>query len=150
MARPGAGLLASGSSAAPSRGAVATPVAAICSAANAAELARDGCRPVTVAGPRRFLTGLPLATGRMWGRTLLAGPGARQVGRRGTAKKRGGLPGRPSFSDLGLVAAYYFCLHFWVNVPTATWPWLSVNRACEWSFLSGPHREDSRLTLLPR
>src|SRR5712691_8981867 len=62
MARPGAGLLASGSSAAPSRGAVATPVAAICSAANAAELARDGCRPVTVAGPRRSFTGLPLTT----------------------------------------------------------------------------------------
>jgi hypothetical protein len=59
MARPGAGLLASGSSAAPSRGAVATPVAAI-------QMARDGCRPVTVAGPRRSFTGLPLATGRIW------------------------------------------------------------------------------------
>ena len=95
MARPEAGLLASGSSAAPSRGAVATPVAAI-------QMACDGCRPVTVAGPRRSFTGLPLATGRIWGWTLLAVYGPRPAGdghfmhRLTLGKKEGRPRGRPS------------------------------------------------------
>src|SRR5215216_3962083 len=62
MARPGAGLLASGTGAAPSRDGVAVSVADFAS--------RDASHPVTVAGPRRSCTGLPFTTGRMWRASL--------------------------------------------------------------------------------
>src|SRR2546423_819016 len=54
--RPEGGLLALGSVAAPSRGAVGSPVTDCRPAALR--------RPVTVAGPRRIRTGLPSTTGR--------------------------------------------------------------------------------------
>ena len=63
--------------------------------------------PVTVAGPRRLLTGLPLTTGR--------------YERRGSYiaradKKRGRPEGRPLATSAGRRSAYFFfCLHFWVE-----------------------------------
>ncbi len=66
LARPGTGLLASGVAAAPSQGVCVIP-------SGRPSRARDGVYPVTVAGPRRLLTGLPLTTDRMLGASLEVG-----------------------------------------------------------------------------
>jgi hypothetical protein len=109
MARPEAGLLASGSSAAPSRDAVVAPVAAF---RLATALARSQWRDR--AG---FSPDFPWPTGRCRRTLSAADVPANQ-------KSEGRPKGRPSphliWALRPQLCGYFLTVHFWLAVPTAT------------------------------